>query len=209
MTTLTACFAYVPISGPCEVECDCMDLIHFAQDRDQWQALMTTVMNLQFPSNTKNFSTTWVSCQFCKKDSTCYSYLIKNTFFRQAPFPIFNRRYTQNSPWPPQSPVPHSPISSIPSVTAACYGTMKCMGQWMYRFTRSWRRYQMEIHYQHSGLCTLVHRVGVDAVSPSLWTVVSSAYASKTEVGKASLPEVLSTKHLTSFLVANYLTPLC
>jgi hypothetical protein len=32
-----------------EVGCDGMDWIHLAEDRDQWRALVNTVMNLQVP----------------------------------------------------------------------------------------------------------------------------------------------------------------
>jgi hypothetical protein len=32
-----------------ETGCDDMDLINLAQDRDQWRALVITVMNLQVP----------------------------------------------------------------------------------------------------------------------------------------------------------------
>jgi hypothetical protein len=32
-----------------EVERDCMDWIHVAQDRDQWRAFVNTVMSLRLP----------------------------------------------------------------------------------------------------------------------------------------------------------------
>jgi hypothetical protein len=32
-----------------EIECDGMDWIYLAQDRDQWRALVNTVMNLRVP----------------------------------------------------------------------------------------------------------------------------------------------------------------
>jgi hypothetical protein len=32
-----------------EIACGCMDWIHVAQDRDQWRALVNTVMNLRVP----------------------------------------------------------------------------------------------------------------------------------------------------------------
>jgi hypothetical protein len=32
-----------------EIKLDCMDWTDLAQDRDQWRALVSTVMNLQFP----------------------------------------------------------------------------------------------------------------------------------------------------------------
>jgi hypothetical protein len=32
-----------------EIEWGCMDWIHLAKDRDQWQNLVNTVMNLQVP----------------------------------------------------------------------------------------------------------------------------------------------------------------
>jgi hypothetical protein len=32
-----------------------MDWIHLAMNRDQWQALVNTVMNLRVPQNVRNF----------------------------------------------------------------------------------------------------------------------------------------------------------
>jgi hypothetical protein len=32
-----------------EIGCDCRDWIELAQDRDQWRALVNTVMNLRVP----------------------------------------------------------------------------------------------------------------------------------------------------------------
>jgi hypothetical protein len=39
-----------------EIEWDSMDWIDLAKDRDQWRALVYTVMNLQVPKNTGHFS---------------------------------------------------------------------------------------------------------------------------------------------------------
>jgi hypothetical protein len=38
-----------------EIGWDGMDLIDLAQDRDQWRALVNTVMNLRVPQNAGNF----------------------------------------------------------------------------------------------------------------------------------------------------------
>ena len=40
-----------------EVECDSMDWIDAAQDRDRWRALVNSVMNLRVPFNAGNFLT--------------------------------------------------------------------------------------------------------------------------------------------------------
>jgi hypothetical protein len=40
-----------------EMECEGMDWIDVAQDRDRWQALVNAVMNLQVPYNAGNFLT--------------------------------------------------------------------------------------------------------------------------------------------------------
>jgi hypothetical protein len=39
---------------PREVSWGGMNLIHLAQDRDQWRALVNTVMNLWVPQNVEN-----------------------------------------------------------------------------------------------------------------------------------------------------------
>jgi hypothetical protein len=41
-----------------EIECEGVDWMHLAEDRDQWQALVKTVMNLRVPYNAGNFLTT-------------------------------------------------------------------------------------------------------------------------------------------------------
>jgi hypothetical protein len=38
-----------------EIGCNGMDWIDLAQDRDQWRALVNTVMNLRVPYNAENF----------------------------------------------------------------------------------------------------------------------------------------------------------
>jgi hypothetical protein len=40
-----------------EIGLECVDWIHLAQDRDQFQALVNTVMNIQAPLKTGNFLT--------------------------------------------------------------------------------------------------------------------------------------------------------
>ena len=42
-----------------EVGCWGKDWVDVAQDRDCWQALVNAVMNIRFPSNAWNFSTSW------------------------------------------------------------------------------------------------------------------------------------------------------
>jgi hypothetical protein len=43
--------------GLLEVRCSGKDWIKLAQDRDRWQALVNSVMNLQVPRNVGNFLT--------------------------------------------------------------------------------------------------------------------------------------------------------
>jgi hypothetical protein len=38
-----------------EIGWDDMDWIHVAQDRDQWRALVNTVIHLRIPQNVENF----------------------------------------------------------------------------------------------------------------------------------------------------------
>jgi hypothetical protein len=38
-----------------------VDWIHLAQDRDQWQAVVNTVMYLRVPYNAGNFLSSWVT----------------------------------------------------------------------------------------------------------------------------------------------------
>ena len=40
-----------------EVRCECMDWIDVAWDRNGWQALLNTVMNLQVPYSAGNYLT--------------------------------------------------------------------------------------------------------------------------------------------------------
>jgi hypothetical protein len=43
--------------GLMEIWWEVVDSMHLAQDRDQWWALMNTVMNLQVPKQERNFLT--------------------------------------------------------------------------------------------------------------------------------------------------------
>ena len=44
-----------------------MDYINLDQDRDRWQALVNTVMNLQVPQNTGNFLTSCDLVSFSRR----------------------------------------------------------------------------------------------------------------------------------------------
>jgi hypothetical protein len=41
-----------------------VDWIHLVQNRDQWQAVVNTVLNLRVPLKAGNFSTNWVTVSF-------------------------------------------------------------------------------------------------------------------------------------------------
>jgi hypothetical protein len=44
-----------------------VDWMHMAQDRDQWQALVNTVINPQVPWKVGNFLTRWVTVSFSRR----------------------------------------------------------------------------------------------------------------------------------------------
>jgi hypothetical protein len=55
-----------------EIGWDGMDWIELAQDRDQWRALVNTVMNLRVPKNCWEFSEWLHSWQLLRKGSAPY-----------------------------------------------------------------------------------------------------------------------------------------
>jgi hypothetical protein len=57
--------------------------MHLAQDKDQWQAVVKTVMNLRVPYKAGNFLTSWVTIRF------------SGTFIRYA----FSGRFTLRTQW--------------------------------------------------------------------------------------------------------------
>jgi hypothetical protein len=47
-----------------EIGWEVLDLTHLSQDRDQWPALVNTVMNFRFPQKADNFVTDPWSCYY-------------------------------------------------------------------------------------------------------------------------------------------------
>jgi len=50
-----------------------LDWIFLAEDKDQWRAVMNTVMNLLASQNSGNFLTNWTTISSLKKDSAPWS----------------------------------------------------------------------------------------------------------------------------------------
>jgi hypothetical protein len=46
-----------------------MEWIYVAQNRDNWQALVTVAINMRVPQKPENFLSNWGTCSIIKKDS--------------------------------------------------------------------------------------------------------------------------------------------
>jgi hypothetical protein len=55
------------LEGPREIGWEGVDWIHLAQDRDQWQVTVNTVMKLRVPLKARNFLTSWVTISFSRR----------------------------------------------------------------------------------------------------------------------------------------------
>ena len=56
-----------------EVECEGMEWIELAQDRDKWLALVNALMNLPVPYTAGSLLTSWRAGRLLKKGSTPWS----------------------------------------------------------------------------------------------------------------------------------------